>query len=595
SVTNVTSVVVNLLAIADSWKFDNSGINQGTAWSQVSFSDSDWAGGGGLFGFETVPSEYPYPFLTPIPAPDQAGGRITVYYRTHFQWNGNLTNFSLVSTNYIDDGAVYYLNGVRVGSLRMPFSVAYNTTATNQPNEGLPEVLVFPTNSLVNGDNLMAVEVHQSGTNSSDDVFGMELGAVQSTTNTISTTTVGVPVVLNEVLASNHSLTNADGTTSDWVELFNPSTNAVNLADASLSNDPNAPRKFVFAPGTLIPAGGFLLIYCNNNSPPAANNTGFALNATGGSVFLFTTLANGGGLIDAVSYGLQTADFSIGRFPNGSGAWTLNVATPGALNSAAGLGTVANLSVNEWMADPANGSDWFEIYNGGPQPVALDGLFLTDDLTRKTLSPIPPLSFIGTGANGFVRFQADSDPNAGADHVKFKLSKSGDTIGIYSSAGTLVAAVSFGTQQTGVSQGRFPDGSPDTINFTTTVSPGESNYLPLSNVVVNEVLSHTDPPLEDAIEFYNPGAIDVNLGGWFISNTQENLKKYRIADGTTVPAGGFKVFYEFQFNSTNGSSIPFTLNSAHGDRVYLSQADGSGNLTGYRAAAAFGAAANGVS
>ncbi|PYK98315.1 MAG: hypothetical protein DME19_13015 [Verrucomicrobia bacterium] len=271
------------------------------------------------------------------------------------------------------------------------------------------------------------------------------------------------------------------------------------------------------------------------------------------------------------------------------------MATPGALNSAAGLGTVANLSVNEWMADPANGSDWFEIYNGGPQPVALDGLFLTDDLTRKTLSPIPPLSFIGTGANGFVRFQADSDPNAGADHVKFKLSKSGDTIGIYSSAGTLVAAVSFGTQQTGVSQGRFPDGSPNTINFTTTVSPGESNYLPLSNVVVNEVLSHTDPPLEDAIEFYNPGAIDVNLGGWFISNTQENLKKYRIADGTTVPAGGFKVFYEFQFNSTNGSSIPFTLNSAHGDRVYLSQADGSGNLTGYRAAAAFGAAANGVS
>src|SRR5439155_24780307 len=157
------------------------------------------------------------------------------------------------------------------------------------------------------------------------------------------------------------------------------------------------------------------------------------------------------------------------------------------------------------------------------------------------------------------RFQADSDPNAGADHVKFKLSKSGDTIGIYSSAGTLVAAVSFGTQQTGVSQGRFPDGSPNTINFTTTVSPGESNYLPLSNVVVNEVLSHTDPPLEDAIEFYNPGAGVVNIGGWFISNTQDDLKKYRIADGTTVPAGGFKVFYEFQFNPTNSSSVPFTF------------------------------------
>jgi len=42
-------------------------------------------------------------------------------------------------------------------------------------------------------------------------------------------------------------------------------------------------------------------------------------------------------------------------------------------------------------------------------------------------------------------------------------------------------------------------------------------------------------------------------------------------------------------------SVPFTLNSAHGDAAYLSQADAGGNLSGYRAAAKFGAAANGVS
>jgi hypothetical protein len=109
------------------------------------------------------------------------------------------------------------------------------------------------------------------------------------------------------------------------------------------------------------------------------------------------------------------------------------------------------------------------------------------------------------------------------------------------------------------------------------------------------VLSHTDPPLEDAIEFYNSSGSDVNIGGWYLSNTQDDLKKYRIVDGTSVPAGGFKVFYEYQFNPTNGSSVPFTFNSAHGDRAYLSQADAGGNLTGYRAAAKFGAAANGVS
>jgi hypothetical protein len=598
-VTNVTKVVVNLLAITNTWKYNNTGVDLGTTWSTNSYNDSGWTTSGpGLFGTENS-SVYPYAILTPIPAPSQTGGHLTVYYRTHFQWNGSLTNFQLVSTNYVDDGAVYYLNGVRVGALRMPATVTYGTLATIQPNEGQAEVLTFPTNNLLNGDNVMAVEVHQvscCGTGTSgDDVFGMELSAIRFTTNIITTTTVGVPVVLNEFLASNHSLTNADGTTSDWVELFNTSTNALDLADVSLSNDPNAPRKFVFAAGTVIPAGGFLVVYCDNNLPASTNNTGFALNDDGGSVFLFNRPINGGGLIDAISFGLQTADLSLGRVPNGDGAWTLNVATPGALNSAAGLGTVAALSINEWMADPASGDDWFEVYNSGSQPVSLGGLFFTDDLTKKTVSPVRPLSFIGTGAHGFLRLQADGNPDAGANHMNFKLGRAGDEIGLYSPVGTLVTGISFGAQQPGVSQGRFPDGSANLRSFASTVSPGESNYLPLGNVVVNEVLSHTDPPFEDAIEFYNPSASAVNVGGWFISNTQDDLKKYRIADGTTIAAGAFTVFYEFQFNPTDGSSTPFTLNSAHGDLVYLSEADGNGNLTGYRATAQFGAAANRVS
>src|SRR5439155_12238606 len=102
--------------------------------------------------------------------------------------------------------------------------------------------------------------------------------------------------------ASNHSISNAAGSTPDWIELFNPATNAVNLADTSLSNDPNTPRKYVFPPGTSIPPGGFLLLNCDNTLPLSATNTGFKLNATGGSVLFFTSLASGGGLIDSVSY-----------------------------------------------------------------------------------------------------------------------------------------------------------------------------------------------------------------------------------------------------------------------------------------------------
>jgi hypothetical protein len=112
--------------------------------------------------------------------------------------------------------------------------------------------------------------------------------------------------------------------------------------------------------------------------------------------------------------------------------------------------------------------------------------------------------------------------------------------------------------------------------------------------VVNEILSHTDPPLEDAVELFNAGTNAVNIGGWFLSNTQDDLKKYRIPDNTVVQPNGFAVFYQYQFGGVSPTS--FTFNSAHGDEVWLSSADpGSGRLTGYRTGAKFGAAANGVS
>src|SRR5439155_3562386 len=124
----------------------------------------------------------------------------------------------------------------------------------------------------------------------------------------------------------------------------------------------------------------------------------------------------------------------------------------------------------------------------------------------------------------YLQFIADDPANPPADHVRFKLSKSGEAIGLYSGAGILVTGVTFTNQQTGISQGRFPDGTTNLVSFTTTVSPGESNYLPPNNAVINEVLTHTDTPLEDAIELYNPSLSTVDLSGWFLSNSRDDYK-----------------------------------------------------------------------
>ncbi len=601
AITNITTVSTPLLTISGStWKYDNSGTDYTTTWRAPGFNDSSWPSGRGLFGFETTPNEYlPYTFQTFIPPPPTNGGHLTVYYRTHFQWNNNLTNSSLIATSYIDDGAVFYLNNSEVARPRITANpVLYGTLAASA-TEPVLDILTFPTTSLVVGDNVLAVEVHQSAANSSDDVFGMSLSAVSSITNVI-VNSGNISVVLNEILARNQSVTNVDGSLSDWVEIFNPATNSVDLSGISLSDDATLPRKWVVPTNVTMAAGGRLLVYLDSNVPASTNNgpllnAGFGLKGTGEALFLFHRPASGGGLLDAVYLGLQTPNFSVGRVPNGAGAWVLNTPTPGALNVAAGLGSVANLKINEWMADPSSGSDWLELYNSGNQPVALNGLFLTDNLSDRHQSPIPPLSFIGSGNNGFVQFFADGNVGISADHVSFSLKKSGESLGIFSASGVMINGINFGAQTTDVSQGRFPDGSTNLVSFVSTPSPGERNYLPLTSVVINEAISHTTEPLEDAIELFNPTTASVDASGWFLSDSKSDYFRFRIPNNTVIQPGGFAVLYEYQFNPVPGVTPSFALSSAHGENLFLSATDVQGNFLGFRTDEKFGAADDGVS
>jgi hypothetical protein len=112
-------------------------------------------------------------------------------------------------------------------------------------------------------------------------------------------------------------------------------------------------------------------------------------------------------------------------------------------------------------------------------------------------------------------------------------------------------------------------------------------------ILVNEVLSHTDPPLTGSIELYNPTATEVDLGGWFLSDDQLT-PKYRIPAETRLAAGTCRVFTEADFNPTPGVPPSFTLR-ASGDEAFLYSADAQGHLTGYVQGHRFGAALNGVS
>jgi hypothetical protein len=138
-------------------------------------------------------------------------------------------------------------------------------------------------------------------------------------------------------------------------------------------------------------------------------------------------------------------------------------------------------------------------------------------------------------------------------------------------------------------------------------SPGQDDSGILPNpgaVVINEVLAHSHAEASDWIELYNTTDTAIDIGGWFLSDSNDNLFKYEIAGGTTIGPNGYLVFYEdLDFGNPSASSgqaagdsgcrEPFALNE-NGDRLYLSSAH-DGVLTGYRSTEDFGASETGVS
>jgi hypothetical protein len=420
-------------------------------------------------------------------------------------------------------------------------------------------------------------------------------------------------VYLNEICADNGgAAVSPGGTSPDYIELYNTNAAAVNLSTWTLTDDATAPTKYQFPSGTMIPGKGYVVVWLEPTAVAYAGlvTTNFSLKSSGEEVVLF----QGSTVKDRLKFGPQIKDTALLRVPNGTGAWKLGSPSPLATNVVLAptlYGTNTALRLNEWLATNSAGAnfDWLELYNPKTNGiVSLGGLVFSDLTTAVTTTAVISNSFIGAGE--FIRFWCDGTTNGG-NHLEFKISSTlGETLTLYQSNRTsIIDRVSFGPQAVDVSQGRLPDGGVQIFSFvgTNALTPGAANYFkPLTNVVINEVLTHTDPPLEDALELYNPTAAPLDLSYWWISNDEALPLKFQIPAGTIIPAGGYKVFYEQNqsnavsatpgFNRSGTGNLPdFTFNAARGDFAVLTEGMSNGTLTGFRLSKDFGGADNGVS
>ncbi len=286
------------------------------------------------------------------------------------------------------------------------------------------------------------------------------------------------PLWINELQALNLTgITNGAGERVPWLELFNPSTTGVDLQGIYLSGSRTNQDRWAFPSGASLAPGQFKVVFADGQTILSSVDewhTDFTLSPTGGTVVLSRMATNGHiQVIDYIHYSGVPANRSFGSFADGQSfdRREFFYVTPGSPNN--GTSAPARAFINEWLADnvgvladPADGQyeDWFEIFNPGPDPLDLRGLYFTDNLNDRFQYQVPVTGHYVIPAGGHFLIWADGETSQNATnstdlHVSFKLAKEGEAIGLFAADGTPVDYITFGPQNTDRSEGRSPDGS----------------------------------------------------------------------------------------------------------------------------------------
>ena len=138
------------------------------------------------------------------------------------------------------------------------------------------------------------------------------------------------PVRINEVSADDGIYVNDYFKRKDWVELYNTTDQSVNVEGMYLSDKPENPKKYQISKSnsqasTIIPAHGYLIVWCDKESPLSQLHASFKLDKDGGEIVL---TAADESWTDRFTYAAHTSDQTVGRYPDGSNqVYLMNVPT----------------------------------------------------------------------------------------------------------------------------------------------------------------------------------------------------------------------------------------------------------------------------
>lgn len=158
------------------WRFLDSGTAPDGAWNGVAFDDASWAFGPARLGYGEDGE-----FTVVGFGPNPSSRHVTTWFRHTFEVVDADTVTNLICRLARDDGAVVYLNGQELFRSGMRTGTVTPTLLAQADVRDEAEVTFaersVSTSGLLEGRNVLAVEVHQASRSSSDLGFDLELVA----------------------------------------------------------------------------------------------------------------------------------------------------------------------------------------------------------------------------------------------------------------------------------------------------------------------------------------------------------------------------------------------------------------------------------
>ena len=490
-----TLTKMEILPMDTMWRYHPGNSELSEDWTSISYDDSHWKSGPALLGFEEA--GLPSPGLQ-TNLPDRP---MTYCFRTHFEIKSLHTITHLELDQVVDDGVLYYLNGVPVGTAR--FSGAGGVGGFDTPsletvdNATLEEnVLKVDPKLLFEGTNILAAEVHQTNANSSDLVFGAELVSMHRKEP--------LPVRLVEVGIH----TNGQG----YAKVNNTSDELVSLSDYLILADTQvtpAPYVAAHALKQKLPSGSTQTISLGQNITPATRIEW--TNKQDSTLRTPLPLA-----LPGKGYRQQLVD-------SAQGIWKVE-RIPHPTPDGNPLAKKGEILINEISRRVPHMLE-IELFNATHQTFQLDNLALS-------LSPNFQNAFSIKGSLSPTGFSTFKIPLNDQDEQTFRIFL------FHQETRDIIDAQKQRVPENSSMQ-RFPDGDKHWFSANTDTLDKPNSIQRRQSVIINEIMY--DPPFGqpdlEFIELFNRADQTIDLGGWQLSGGIH----YRFPEGVTLPSRSYLV------------------------------------------------------